>query len=297
MCNMSLEYEVVYVDDGSTDGSLAVLEEIAATDPHVRVVELSRNFGQTAALAAGVAYSRGEVLALLDADLQNDPADIPRLLAKLEEGYDLVSGWRRKRRGEAWPRCLLSRLANALAARLTGIKVHDLGCTLKVYRRAVFAHLPLYGEMHRFIVAYAALAGARIAEVEVGHHPRHAGRSHYGLDRTLRVLLDLLLVKFYAGFATRPQQLLGLPGLLALALGLIFLPLALLLALLGGGRQRGRWIDIGLLGAGGCCGWGLLSLQLAVLAEMLMRTYHESQKKRPYVVRCLVAGTERSECW
>ncbi|WP_069803797.1 glycosyltransferase family 2 protein [Thermogemmatispora onikobensis] len=297
MSSMNDRYEVIYVDDGSTDGSFSVLEQLAATDLHVKVVGLSRNFGQTAALAAGVAHSRGEVLILLDADLQNDPADIPRLLVKLEEGYDLVSGWRRKRQGDGWLRCLLSRLANFLAARAAGIPIHDLGCTLKVYRRAVFAHVPLYGEMHRFLAAYAALAGARIAEVEVRHHPRYAGRSHYGLDRTLRVLLDLLLLKFYRSFATRPQQLLGLPGLLALALGVAFLPLVLILVLLAGRSRVASWSGPLFLGVLGACCFGLLSLQLGVLAEMLMRTYYESQNKQPYVVRCLVSGTERCECW
>ncbi len=297
MSSMHQQYEVVYVDDGSTDGSLSVLEQLAGADLHVRVVGLSRNFGQTAALAAGVAHSRGEVLILLDADLQNDPADIPRLLSKLEEGYDLVSGWRRKRRGDGWLRCLLSRLANFLVARITGIPIHDLGCTLKVYRRAVFAHVPLYGEMHRFLAAYAALAGARVAEVEVRHYPRYAGRSHYGLDRTLRVLLDLLLLKFYRSFATRPQQLLGLPGLLALVLGLAFLPLVLILVLLAGRSRAAFWSGSLLLGALGFCCFGLLSLQLSLLAEMLMRTYYESQNKRPYVVRCLVSGAEHRECW
>nr|BBH94658.1 glycosyl transferase [Thermogemmatispora argillosa] len=298
MHNMPLEYEIVYVDDGSTDGSFALLERLAAQDPSVRVVRLSRNFGQTAALAAGIAHSRGEVLALLDADLQNDPADIPRLLAKLEEGYDLVSGWRRRRRGDPWLRCLLSRLANAIVARATGVPLHDLGCTLKVYRRTVFAHIPLYGETHRFIAAYASLAGARVAEVEVVHHPRHAGRSHYGLDRTLRVLLDLLLLKFYGSFATRPQQLLGLPGLLALALGLAFLPIALMKAFSRAGRlHRSQWAGPLLLGMAACFSFGLLSLQLGVLAEMLMRTYYESQGKQPYIVRCTVSGAESCECW
>ncbi|MBX5449902.1 glycosyltransferase family 2 protein [Thermogemmatispora sp.] len=298
MRNMSLEYEVVYVDDGSTDGSFALLQRLAAADCAVRVVRLSRNFGQTAALAAGVAHSQGEVLALLDADLQNDPADIPRLLTKLEEGYDLVSGWRRKRRGDAWLRCLLSRLANAMIARAIGVPLHDLGCTLKVYRRSVFAHVPLYGETHRFIAAYAALAGARIAEVEVVHHPRHTGRSHYGLGRTLSVLLDLLLLKFYDSFATRPQHLVGLPGLLALALGIFFLPVALLMTCLHTGRSRRcHWSGPLLWGAGCCCSFGLLSLQIGILAEMLMRTYHESQGKQPYIVRCTVSGRESCQCW
>lgn len=297
MSSMNVEYEVVYVDDGSTDGSFPLLEQLAATDLHVKVVGLSRNFWQTAALAAGVAHSSGEVLILLDADLQNDPADIPRLLARLEEGYDLVSGWRRRRWGDGWLRCLLSRLANLLVSRIAGIAIHDLGCTLKVYRRAVFAHVPLYGEMHRLLAAYAALAGARIAEVEVTHHPRYAGRSHYGLSRTLKVLLDLLILKFYRSFATRPQQLLGLPGLLALALGVAFLPFALVLSLLARRPRVGSWSGPVLLGGAGCCCFSLLSLQLSVLAEMLMRTYHESQNKRPYIVRCFVSGAERCECW
>jgi glycosyltransferase involved in cell wall biosynthesis len=284
-------YEVVYVDDGSTDGSAVVLQHLMETDPHLLLVRLRRNFGQTAALAAGVAHSQGQVLAFMDADLQNDPADIPRLLEKLEEGYDLVSGWRRERRDAGLTRRLPSRLANSLIARLSGVPLHDSGCTLKVYRRALFEHIHLYGEMHRLIPAYAALAGASIAELEVRHHPRRYGRSKYGLDRAVRVILDLLLLKFSRNFATKPHYAFGSPGLLALLLCL--LSLLGLLPMPIQRRRAGVLARHSLLSlAGGCFLFGALSLMLALLAEMVMRVYYEAQARPPYSVRSVLAQAD-----
>jgi glycosyltransferase involved in cell wall biosynthesis len=288
---LSLSYEVIYVDDGSTDSSFELLCHLAEGDPQLLVVRLSRNFGQAAALAAGIAHSRGRVLACLDADHQNDPRDIPRLLAKLEEGYDLVSGWRRRRCDAGLTRRLPSLVANALIARATGVPLHDFGCTLKVYRRTLFEQIRLYGEMHRFIPVYAAMAGAAITEMEVAHHPRRAGRSKYGLDRTARVLFDLLLLRFQIHFATRPHHAAGIGGLLAFVLGLF----CLLLGLLHGPREQpAERAAASLLSMAGCCfGIAWISLKLGWLAELQMRTYYESQGRTPYVVRSVIPDPAR----
>src|SRR5713226_5217578 len=215
----NLPYEVIYVDDGSTDGTFPQLYRLARSDQHSQVIRLRRNFGQTAAISAGVAHSAGEILVFMDADLQNDPVDIPRLLAKLEEGYDVVSGWRKNRKDAMLSRKLPSWLANQLISKITGVSLHDYGCTLKAYRREVFQHVHLYGEMHRFLPAYIALAGASIAEIEVNHHPRSFGRSKYGISRTTRVLLDLITLKFFESYRTRPHHAFGFPALLALLFG------------------------------------------------------------------------------
>src|SRR5579883_2681626 len=192
----SYSYEIIYVDDGSKDETLARLQHLVDSDPHVQVIHLRRNFGQTAAIAAGVAHSSGEVVVFMDGDLQNDPIDIPRLLAKIEEGYDVVSGWRKERQDARISRKLPSKVANKLISRVTGVHLHDYGCTLKAYRYEVLQHIRLYGEMHRFIPAYAALAGANITEMAVSHHARQFGKSKYGISRVVRVLLDLLTLKF-----------------------------------------------------------------------------------------------------
>ena len=210
LCACEGSYEIVYVDDGSTDATFSRLRQLAERDAHICVVQLKRNFGQTIALSAGIEQSTGSILVFMDGDLQNDPRDIPRLLAKLDEGYDVVSGWRKQRKDALLSRKLPSWLANRLIARVTGVQIHDYGCSLKAYRREVFTHLRLYGEMHRFLPAYAALAGARITELEVAHHPRRFGTSKYGLSRTVRVLLDLLRLKFEGSFATKPIYGLGI---------------------------------------------------------------------------------------
>jgi glycosyltransferase involved in cell wall biosynthesis len=284
---LAISYEIIYVDDGSTDATFLRLYQLALDDPHVRLIQLGRNFGQTAALAAGIDYSAGEVLVCMDGDLQNDALDIPRLLTKLEEGYDVVSGWRRRREDSLLIRRLPSRLANSLIARVTGVYLHDYGCTLKAYRREVFAHVRLYGEMHRLIPAYAALAGARVAEIEVAHHSRRFGASKYGLSRTVRVILDLITYKFLGRFGARPAHLFGLPGLCALVLSALCLALAPVGKLL---LPRFRVGARPLLSASArCCNAGILYIVLGLLAELLMRTYYESQGKAAYVVKKVVA--------
>ena len=274
-------YEIVYVDDGSADDSFAVLRRLAGKAPHVRLLRLRRNYGQTAAISAGVAAAAGQVLCVLDADLQNDPRDIPRLLAKLDEGYDVVSGWRRERRDPLLSRRLPSWLANRLISWLTGVPLHDYGCTLKAYRRAVLQDLRLYGEMHRLIPAFAAHEGARVGELPVAHHPRRAGRSSYGLGRTLKVVLDLIVMKFLFGYATKPIYVFGGFGLLsfACAIGAFLWALYYKLAHLKDFVQTPLpllTVMFTLVGA--------LSLLMGLLAELVIRTYYESQGKRPYIV-------------
>ncbi len=276
-------WEVVLVDDGSTDGSAAVLTRLASEDPaHVRVVFLRRNFGQTAALAAGIDHAQGDVVVLMDADLQNDPADIPALVAKLEEGYDVVSGWRKDRQDPFFTRVLPSKMANALISRVTGVHLHDYGCTLKAYRREVLEGFRLYGEMHRFIPAYAHSVGARIAEVPVRHHPRRFGRSKYGLTRTLKVVLDLFTVKFLLSYFHKPIYLFGGVGLtlmLPSALALVVLVIRRIfwkVALFTSPLFQMSLMFIIL---------GFQSMLMGLIAELLVRTYHEAQGKPTYTVR------------
>lgn len=284
----TFSYEIIYVDDGSRDGTSARLQQVMRDDEPILVVQLSRNFGQTAALAAGIVQSRGRVLVFMDGDMQNDPRDIPRLLAKLDEGYDLVSGWRKQRKDARWSRKIPSVLANRLIAHVTGIPLHDYGCTLKAYRREVFQYIRLYGEMHRFIPAYAAIVGAAIAEIEVAHRSRYSGRSKYDLRRTVNVLLDLVTLKFFGSVASKPIYALGLPGLLGILLGL-FLSLLLLGRKLVAPRKQpvsGIVLPISVHSTS----FGVQCLMLGLLAEVLMRTYHESQGKAPYVVKSIISS-------
>ncbi len=278
-----LDYELVFVDDGSTDGSREVLEALAREDPtHVRVIELRRNFGQTAAIAAGIDHVRGEIVVLIDADLQNDPADIPLLLGKIEEGYDVVSGWRVDRKDPFLTRRLPSMVANWIISRVTGVPLHDYGCTLKAYRREVLQGFRLYGEMHRFIPAYAGFVGARIVEVPVRHHPRRYGKAKYGLERILKVMLDLFTVKFLVSYAHKPIYLFGGAGFLLIA------PSSLILLFL---LVRRLWLQISVTRSPlfpvsiMLVILGFQSILMGLIAELLVRTYHESQAKPTYAVR------------
>jgi glycosyltransferase involved in cell wall biosynthesis len=280
---LSREWEVVLVNDGSRDRSLEVLREYAAKDAaHVCVVAFRRNFGQTAAIAAGIDYSSGETIVLLDADLQNDPADIPMLLAKLDEGYDLVSGWRRDRKDNAITRNFPSHVANWLISQVTGVHLHDYGCTLKAYRRDALAGFRLYGEMHRFIPVFAHSVGARITEMVVHHHPRKFGKANYGLERTIKIILDLFTVKFLLSYSSKPIYLFGGTGMM-----LIFGSAALMLYLF----IRRFFDGVAVLGSPlfqlsvMFSIMGFQSILMGLIAELLARTYHESQSKPTYTVR------------
>ncbi|MBI3795760.1 MAG: glycosyltransferase family 2 protein [Deltaproteobacteria bacterium] len=275
-------YEVVMIDDGSTDGSAQILASLHADDPRLKVLRFRRNFGQTAALAAGFAYAHGEVIISLDGDLQNDPLDIPRLVAKLNEGYDLVSGWRINRQDPLLWRRLPSQIANWLISLTTQVKLHDYGCTLKAFRRDIAKELKLYGEMHRFIPALAGDLGARIVELPVAHHPRQRGRSKYGLMRTLWVILDLFTVKFLSSYATRPSHLFGLCGLFAVLLGGAITLLLGIQKVFFGVRLADRpLLLLGVL----LIVTGVQFVTLGLIGEMLARTYHESQEKPTYWIK------------
>lgn len=276
------EYELIFIDDGSTDRSFEVLKGFHASDPRVQVIRFRRNFGQTAALSAGFAYSRGEVVVALDADLQNDPADIPMLVSKLDEGYDVVSGWRKKRHDNALKRLLPSKMANWLISTSTGVRLHDYGCTLKAYRREVIAQMRLYGEMHRFIPALASWSGAKIAECVVNHRPRTAGKAKYGLARTFKVVLDLMTVKFLGSFSTKPIYVFGGLGLFTTLLAILFAGIVVFQKLSKGTDMSGNPL---LLLAAVLVITTVQFILMGLLAELLVRTYHESQNRPTYVIR------------
>ena len=287
MTPLKKPWEVIFVNDGSTDQSLEVLRGLAKKDQHVRVIVFRRNFGQTAAISAGIDHAKGDVVILLDADLQNDPADIPMLLSKLEEGYDVVSGWRKDRKDNAITRNLPSMMANGLISWVTGVHLHDYGCTLKAYRREVLDEFRLYGETHRFIPVFAHSVGARIAELPVHHHPRLHGKAKYGLERTMKVVLDLFTVKFLLSYGNKPIRLFGGTGMVLMLASLVtlvylfarkiiastsvtaspLLPLAIMFLILG-----------------------FQSILMGLIAELLVRTYHESQRKPTYTVREIIEG-------
>ncbi len=281
------DYEIIFIDDGSTDNSLNVLRGLQKSDPKIRIISFRRNFGQTAALSAGFEHAKGDIVVAIDADLQNDPADIPKMIDKLNEGFDIVSGWRKKRHDKALTRLLPSKLANWLISKSTGVNLHDFGCTLKAYRKEVLTQTRLYGEMHRFIPALASWSGAKIAELVVNHRPRTAGAAKYGLGRTWKVMLDLITVEFLGSFSTKPIYIFGGLGLLsaigAFLTGAVVLyqkflapaelpmnrnPLLVLTALLI--TTTVQFILMGLL------------------AELLVRTYHESQGRSTYVIREII---------
>lgn len=290
LSQQDFSYEIIYVDDGSSDGTFPQLSKLIEHDLNVHVIRLRRNFGQTAAMAAGVAQSSGEVLVFMDGDLQNDPIDIPRLLTKLDEGYDVVSGWRKNRQDASISRKLPSMIANKLISKVTGVYLHDYGCTLKAYRRSVFQHVRLYGEMHRFMPAYTALAGAAIAEMEVSHHARQFGKSKYGISRTFRVILDLMTLKFLGSYGTKPLYAFGIPGLFSFGAGGVLSALWL-------GRKvfpphvrvhRNPLLPLSIL----FTGFGMQCIMVGLLAELLMRTYHESQGKSIYVVKEVLSSPD-----
>jgi glycosyltransferase involved in cell wall biosynthesis len=275
-------YEIVFVDDGSTDGSFAVLAELAAGDPRVRVVQLRRNFGQTAALQAGIDWSSGDILVTMDGDLQNDPADIPRLLDKLAEGYDAVLGLRANRQDHVFIRKIPSILGNWLIRKVTGVRIRDMGCTLRAMRRDLAEALPLYGEMHRFVPVLAQQYGARLAQIPVRHHPRNAGRTKYNLTRTFRVVLDLITIKFLHSYLTRPMHVLGLAGLVSMGLGMVSL-----LATIWMKAHRGIFMTGNplLLLSVMLELVGVQFISMGLIGEVLSRTYFESQGKTAYGVR------------
>jgi glycosyltransferase involved in cell wall biosynthesis len=274
-------YEIVVVDDGSRDATFSMLARLHLRDPCLRVVRLKRNFGQTAAIAAGLAYADGEVVVLMDGDAQNDPKDIPALLAELKKGNDLVCGWRSNRRDPFLNRRLPSMIANHVVSLTTQVKLHDYGCTLKAMRRDVAKNLKLYGEMHRFIPAIAYERGARVAELKVNHRPRMRGDSKYGIARTLRVILDLLTVKFLISYSTRPLHVFGVLGLSSGGLGFVIAVYLTLQKLIYHESIGGRPL---LLLAILLIFIGFQFLTMGLLAEMLSRTYHESQDKAVFVV-------------
>jgi glycosyltransferase involved in cell wall biosynthesis len=275
------EYEVVYVDDGSTDGSWELLRHLALEDGHVRLVRLRRNFGQTSALAAGIAHSQHPILVTLDADLQNDPVDIPRLIGKLEEGNDVVSGWRRRRHDPWFTRRLPSQIANWLIRRVSGVPLHDFGCTLKAYRRDVLGDVDLIGEMHRFVPILVKWVGGRIAELEVAHHARTHGASKYGLLRTCKVVVDLITLKFIGDFSTRPNYVFGGFGVVNLLLGLAsLLVVAYRLFVLGHTEATPLVFFMVVFFL-----TGIFSLFIGFLAEIVIRGFHETQRRPTYYVR------------
>jgi glycosyltransferase involved in cell wall biosynthesis len=281
--------EVIVIDDGSHDRSFALLKAAAATRPWMRLVRFRRNFGQTAAMAAGFERARGAYIVPMDADLQNDPDDIPRLLDKVDEGYDVVSGWRKARKDAALARRLPSKVANWMIGRVGGLRLHDYGCTLKAYRREVLEPVRLYGEMHRFIPIYAKWSGARVTELEVQHHPRLEGKSKYGLNRTFKVILDLMTVRFLGDYSTKPLYLFGRWGFVLMALGVVSGIVTLVEKFINPLNFAHR--NPLLLLAVMLFVVGMQLVGMGLLAELQVRTYHESQRKPVYLVAEEVGGS------
>jgi glycosyltransferase involved in cell wall biosynthesis len=276
-------WEVIFVDDGSRDHSFDVLSSLVEKDPeHIRVLSFRRNFGQTAAIAAGIDHACGDIIVLLDADMQNDPADIPMLLAKLDEGYDLVSGWRKDRKDNRLTRTIPSNLANGLISWATGVHLHDYGCTLKAYRRDALEGFRLYGEMHRFIPVFAHSVGAKITELPVQHHARQFGKANYGLERTIKIILDLFTVKFLLSYSNKPIYLFGGAGaglIIIAAIDLLYLFIRR--TLWGVPAFSSPLLQIGVM----FFIMGFQSILMGLIAELLARTYHESQQKPTYTIR------------
>ena len=282
---LGVTYEVIFIDDGSKDSSPDILRDIARADRNIKVVIFRRNFGQTAAMSAGIDHATGDVIVFMDSDLQNDPNDIGILLQKIEEGYDVVSGWRKKRKDKLISRKLPSRVANWLIARVTGVKLHDLGCSLKAYRSDLLKQVNLYGEMHRFIPVHASWIGANITEIPVTHHPRKFGSSKYGIQRTFKVILDLITVTFLGKYSTKPIYVFGGTGVIMLILSVISGAAVILMKIfLHQSMTRNPLLLLTVL----LIVLSVLFIQIGILAEILIRIYHESQNKQPYNILDLV---------
>lgn len=290
--NDKYNYEVIFIDDGSTDNSFEILKKLHKSNPRVRIIRFRKNFGQTAALSAGFTHAQGGIIVALDADLQNDPADIPQMIAKLHEGYDVVSGWRKKRHDKALTRRLPSKIANWLISTITGVKLHDFGCTLKAYRKEVLAQTKLYGEMHRFIPALASWNGAAIEEIVVNHRPRTAGVAKYGLGRTWKVILDLITVNFLGSFSTKPIYIFGGLGLLSALCSAIFFFFVIYQKLSKNEDMSGNPL---LLLTAVLMISTIQFILMGLLAELLVRTYHESQNRPTYVIREIIESSQNKE--
>ena len=276
---MGFTYEIIFIDDGSTDRSPAILEDIARKDKNIKLVIFRRNFGQTAAMSAGIEYATGEIIVFLDSDLQNDPNDIGILIEKIEEGYDVVSGWRKHRHDSLLSRKLPSWIANRLISRVTGVHLHDLGCSLKAYRGELLKQVNLYGEMHRFIPVHASWIGAKITEIPVTHHARKYGTSKYGIKRTYKVLLDLITVKFLGKYSTKPIYVFGGTGFLLFLMSIISGVIVIMMKiLLDRSMSRNPLLILTVM----LVILSVLFIQIGILAEILIRIYHESQGKQPY---------------
>lgn len=274
------DYEILFVDDGSEDGTFEVLKKIANMDKRVKVIRFKRNYGQTSAMYAGFQHAKGNVIVTMDADLQNDPEDIPALLKKLEEGYDLVSGWRKDRKDPFLSRKLPSMVANWIISKATGVRLHDYGCTLKAYRAELLKELELYGDMHRFLPALTKRQGAKITEIVVRHHPRLYGKSKYGIGRTIRVILDILLVKFLNEYINKPMYVFGTAGFLLLAVGILALLYPTFLKIFGEDIGRRPLLILGVL----LILVGIQLISTGILAEMMVRIYYRIKEEKPYII-------------
>jgi glycosyltransferase involved in cell wall biosynthesis len=274
-------WEVIFINDGSNDGSKQTLDQLADQDAKVKVIHFKRNFGQTAALMAGIDFARGEILISMDGDLQNDPADIPQFLAKLEEGYDVCSGWRKERKDPALQRTLPSRMANFLISRISGVHLHDYGCSLKAYKKEAIKEVKLYGEMHRFIPIYASWQGAKVTEIPVTHHPRVHGTSKYGLERTIKVILDLIVVKFLAHYAVNPIYVFGCVGLVNFLVAFLAAGASLYYKFFGGKSFISTPLPLLFVLT---TITGVMCILMGLLAEIVVRTYYESQNKLVYLI-------------
>jgi glycosyltransferase involved in cell wall biosynthesis len=286
------EYEIIFVDDGSTDRTYQILQELARKDPHVKVIRFRRNYGQTAAMYAGFQYAQGDVIITMDGDLQNDPKDIPKLLEKIEEGYDIVSGWRKNRKDHFLTRILPSKIANWLISKVTGVHLHDYGCTLKAYRKEVAKNYRLYGDMHRFLPAVAKSFGAKITEIVVNHRPRIYGKSKYGIGRTIRVMLDILLVKFLNDYMNKPLYVFGGLGLFMTFLGFLILAYLAVEKIFFGASIGGRpLLILGVL----LFLSGLQLISTGIIAELIIRTYYESKQDVPFRIAEVINFNQPSQ--